>query len=56
MKANTHASPDRLRRRLTLLCLIAALALLPFLAACGDTEADADLPHGARDNSKEVED
>jgi microcin C transport system substrate-binding protein len=38
--------------------LLAALALLPFLAACGggDTvEADADLPHGARDNTAEVE-
>ena len=37
------------------LFLVAALALGSLLAGCGDTAADADLPTGSRDNSKEVE-
>jgi microcin C transport system substrate-binding protein len=46
--------PWRLDAPLALL-LVLAIAVFPFLAACGDTEADADLPMGSRDNTREVE-
>jgi hypothetical protein len=51
----TPARPGRGGCRFPLWLAPLALALLPVVAACGGTEADADLPPGSRDNTPEIE-
>jgi microcin C transport system substrate-binding protein len=53
----TPARTLRERSRFLLWLAPVAVALLPLVAACGggETEADADLPHGSHDNTNEVE-